>query len=378
MTRRRGSRLPLAVGVLLAGFAAARSVGAQERALPLPLPTGAAVVQALSFTGGDRESVHTVSEASAAGLSWTWELVEVHAADTVVDTLTYFERATDVEEASRLWLWHGDDAREHPGYTMNSVSRAVYRRLRAGASDSFQVMALETPTGGAALATLGLGRRRDVPVRWRGTVSLLTPAPVSFPLLVNGRRVTVPALRVRGSFTARAKRWEPEMWILADSTYPLLLKWIGSFAETGNVLQTVRVDLPAAASGSNRESLENELTSSCRVELPGIYFAFNSAALNPSSDRAITALAEILARHPDWTATLEGHTDSIGSAAANRALSQRRVEVVRERLVSAHKVDGTRLRAIGHGSSNPKETNATVEGRARNRRVELVRECAAR
>ena len=112
-----------------------------------------------------------------------------------------------------------------------------------------------------------------------------------------------------------------------------------------------------------------------RVELPGIYFDFNSAALTPASDRTIAFIAAILTRHPDWTATLEGHTDSIGSAAANRALSQRRVEGVRERLVSAHHLNPATLRTTGYGSSRPRETNGTVEGRARNRRVELVRDC---
>ena len=123
------------------------------------------------------------------------------------------------------------------------------------------------------------------------------------------------------------------------------------------------------------KALERALTASCRVELPGIYFAFNSARLEPASDGAIAAIAEVLARHPEWKATLEGHTDSIGSASANQALSERRVESVRARLVEAHQLDPARLRVAGHGANRPKEPNATIEGRARNRRVELVRDC---
>jgi outer membrane protein OmpA-like peptidoglycan-associated protein len=206
---------------------------------------------------------------------------------------------------------------------------------------------------------------------------------IPFPVLVNGQRVEVPAIRVRGSFTARQGRWDPEFLVLADTTYPLILKWMGAFQEPGNVLQTVRIDVPTHASGTTAvagvaldPALEGTLASACRVELPGIYFAFNSAVLDPASDRTIASIAAILARHPDWTATLEGHSDSIGSAASNLALSQRRVDAVRRRLVEGHKVSPARLKTAGLGSARPREPNATIEGRARNRRVELVRECA--
>ena len=112
------------------------------------------------------------------------------------------------------------------------------------------------------------------------------------------------------------------------------------------------------------------------MELPGIYFAFNSAVLDPASDRTIGVLAEVLAEHPDWSGTIEGHTDSVGTVAANKTLSERRAAAVRTRLVDVHKLDEARLGIAGYGSSQPRETNTTIEGRARNRRVEVVRKCA--
>ena len=75
----------------------------------------------------------------------------------------------------------------------------------------------------------------------------------------------------------------------------------------------------------------------------------------------------MLTRHLDWTGTIEGHTDSVGTAAANLALSERRAAALRDRLVSTHKVDQARLVTQGYGSSRPREPNATIEGRARNR-----------
>jgi len=76
----------------------------------------------------------------------------------------------------------------------------------------------------------------------------------------------------------------------------------------------------------------------------------------------------------DWPVTIEGHTDSIGTSAANQSLSQRRAAAVRDRLANRG-VAAARLRAVGYGQTKPRETNTTVEGRARNRRVELLRPC---
>ncbi|HET8624543.1 MAG TPA: OmpA family protein [Gemmatimonadales bacterium] len=346
---------------------------AQQEKLPLPLTNGAAIVEALAFQGGDRESVHHVREAGAGGLRFTWNFIEVHEnGDTVKRAHRYFEAAVDVDSARRLKGFHNQSEPEaHPGYTMHAISRSVYRRLRRGEADSFQIMSLAHPAGAAGLAALGLGSRRGVPVRWRGKLTPVGTGTVSFPLLVNQRRLEVPAIRVRGSFTARHGRWEPEFLVLADSTYPLLLRWSGAFGEPGTVLQVTQVNGPGEPDSMLEESLRRE----CRAELPGVYFAFNSAELNPASDRAIAGIALLLSRHPDWVITIEGHTDSIGSAASNLALSQRRVEAVRRGLVEAHKLDPARLPVAGHGATRPREPNATIEGRARNRRVELVREC---
>jgi outer membrane protein OmpA-like peptidoglycan-associated protein len=109
-----------------------------------------------------------------------------------------------------------------------------------------------------------------------------------------------------------------------------------------------------------------------------VYFAFNSAVIDPASDRALAQVAAALARHPDWTLAVEGHTDSVGTAGANQALSLRRAEAVRTRLADRHGVNTRRWGATGYGASRPRESNATIEGRARNRRVELVRACPER
>ena len=423
--------------VLLLSLVAFGAAEPQAPAGRIPMGTGATIVQTLSAVGADRESVHRVRVASDTGLHYEWILEEVHdTGDTLRQAFRYLEAWADLTDAKRLRFFHDVNAPEaHPGYTMHALSRATYRRLREGRPDSLQIMYVNQVPGSELLGSLGFGGGRLTPVRWRGTITPATPGTVPFPVLLNGRRVRLPALHLRGDFTARQGRWQPQLWVLADSSYPLILKWVGAFRETGNVLQTTRIDLPlaivvaggvaagdgvqllqgdglllaegtgliaadgsaggtpaapssggggvvsgaggAGGVGAAAAALERELAASCRVELPGIYFAFNSARLDPASDRAIATLSGILERHPDWAATLEGHTDSIGSVAANKALSERRVEAVRARLVEQHKVSSGRLRVAGLGASRPREPNGTIEGRARNRRVELVRECAA-
>ena len=398
---------------LWAGCVVAASVtpaAAQAPAGRIPLGTGATIVQTLSTPTAERESVHLVRLASDSGLHYEWRLEEVHSnGDTLREEYRYLEAWSDIAGARRLRGFHDVKAPEaHPGYTMHALSRATYRRMLEGKPDTFQLMSVDQPPGSAQLRSLGLGGSRQVPVRWRGTIAPAGRGTVPFPVLLNGRRVQFRELHVHADLTARQGRWQPEFWVLADSAYPLILKWVGAFREPGNVLQTTRIELPLApvpaegralgdgallvgreglgagtgatvATGADAPdaiAIERELSSACRVELPGIYFAFNSAHLAPASDRAIAAIAGILTRHPDWTATLEGHTDSIGSATANKALSERRVATVRARLVERHQVNAARLKVAGFGAARPREPNATIEGRARNRRVELVRDCA--
>jgi outer membrane protein OmpA-like peptidoglycan-associated protein len=75
---------------------------------------------------------------------------------------------------------------------------------------------------------------------------------------------------------------------------------------------------------------------------------------------------------PDWKLSITGHTDNIGGYAYNLALSQRRSASVKYALVERYRVDANRLSTGGDGNSAPVDTNDTLEGRARNRRVELT------
>jgi OOP family OmpA-OmpF porin len=80
----------------------------------------------------------------------------------------------------------------------------------------------------------------------------------------------------------------------------------------------------------------------------------------------------VLRRHRDWQLRIAGHTDGIGGDRQNLDLSKRRGAAVKDALVKRYGIDAGLLSTTGFGKSQPKDTNDTVEGRAHNRRVELV------
>ena len=104
--------------------------------------------------------------------------------------------------------------------------------------------------------------------------------------------------------------------------------------------------------------------------LEGLVFASGTATLD-AAQPMLEPLLEWLGANPDRRVTLVGHTDDAGTLEANIAVSRERAQSVREWLVSRG-IDAARLGAEGVGYLSPRDTNATEEGRARNRRVEVV------
>jgi outer membrane protein OmpA-like peptidoglycan-associated protein len=123
--------------------------------------------------------------------------------------------------------------------------------------------------------------------------------------------------------------------------------------------------------------MATQLDKSCRMELWGIYFNTGSAQLLEESQPTLKTVAAVIKQSRESAFTIEGHTDNIGTADYNQDLSERRAAAVRQALVTQFGVTAGRLTAKGYGLTRPVETNATVEGRAHNRRVELVRPCGA-
>jgi OOP family OmpA-OmpF porin len=107
------------------------------------------------------------------------------------------------------------------------------------------------------------------------------------------------------------------------------------------------------------------------VSLEGAHFDFNKATLKPEGMAKLDEAATVMTENADLTVSVEGHTDSVGSDAYNQKLSERRAQAAVDYLVSKG-VDASRLQAVGYGESKPATSNDTAEGRAQNRRVDLV------
>jgi outer membrane protein OmpA-like peptidoglycan-associated protein len=107
------------------------------------------------------------------------------------------------------------------------------------------------------------------------------------------------------------------------------------------------------------------------VQMAGdILFDTNSAILKPEAIEEVTKVGDIVAKYSDDRVRVEGHTDSVGPAAANEQLSLRRAQAVKQVLLSRG-VQEKQMLVQGLGETQPVADNATAPGRAKNRRVEL-------
>jgi len=305
-------------------------------------------------------------------------------------------RREDLEQSSRMTLLYStSDPESYGGQTFAETSTKVLKALQAngetpfvfgpyeGFSKAFAAVAQPLsaatagvnsgiplfPSVGSMFSSL-FGSARHY---YRGTLRRAEPGDVPFSVLLNGVRTDVPAVHAAGTFNFPGEDpAQVEIWWLDNPEYPLNLKWV--FGRGSSVV--TRIDLPVDAAGVAAIMAAQLAGKDCRAELHGIYFSTGSAVLLDESEPMLRQVAAVIKETPAANLTIEGHTDNIGSAAYNQALSDRRAEAVRQALLTRYGVAGSRLSAKGFGLTRPVETNDTYEGRAHNRRVELSRACA--
>jgi len=107
--------------------------------------------------------------------------------------------------------------------------------------------------------------------------------------------------------------------------------------------------------------------------LTGPQFDFGKATLRPTGKAALDHVLQVMHDDPRLHVSAEGHTDSVGSRAYNMRLSERRAQAVKEYLVR-NGIDASRIDVRGLGEADPVASNDTADGRAQNRRVEIVAE----
>jgi OmpA-OmpF porin, OOP family len=119
-------------------------------------------------------------------------------------------------------------------------------------------------------------------------------------------------------------------------------------------------------------SIGNSLDSNGRVAIYGIYFDTAKSDLKPESDTTLAEIAKFLKQQPTLKLFIVGHTDTVGDPAANVKLSLARAQSVANALSGKYGIANTRLAPFGNGPYAPVASNKTEEGRAKNRRIELV------
>jgi hypothetical protein len=119
---------------------------------------------------------------------------------------------------------------------------------------------------------------------------------------------------------------------------------------------------------------EAELKNCGQLATYDLVFDTNSDKLKGTDWPILQVLADLLKKDATLKVEIAGHTDSIGNASANQALSERRANTVKKTLSERYGVDASRLTAKGYGAEQPLATNDTEQGRAINRRVELVKQ----
>jgi outer membrane protein OmpA-like peptidoglycan-associated protein len=224
----------------------------------------------------------------------------------------------------------------------------------------------------------------EKPTHDGGMLTRVEPDDVPYPMIVNDERVTLPVIHLAGIFDSvgkdpTPKKFRPnhaaaDLYFIDDPLNPLVLLWRekdpalhdGKFR-----IEVVKIDY-AAPHPVNL--VEKQLTEQKRAVTYGIYFDFNKDTIKPESEPVLKQIVQAMTDNPTWKLTVEGHTDNIGGDAYNLDLSKRRAAAVKQALVTRYHIAADRLSTNGFGSSSPVDTNDTLEGRARNRRVELTRE----
>lgn len=333
----------------------------------IPLCAGLTIVTAVSQPDGDYESIKTITSVGdgAIGIGYASESPENGTTKRLMVKRSV--RLVDLRDAT-LYLhhFHNKAAVTIPGSTALGLSAAQLHLLKTTGHAELSLIDGTYAASSANPAT----HPNIFDYQMTERLTRVGTGTVMIPVIVNDVATALPAVQAKAHFTGD----KAELWILDDEANPLALRYrIGKDA-----LDVIKIDYRCSATSANARvrlsPIEKALLETGRADVYSIYFSFNSDQLRPESDSTLREIADVMARHPDWRLAVNGHTDNIGSDAYNLELSRRRATAVTGALEGRFRVAAGRLRASGSGKRSPKDTNDTLEGRARNRRVELVRQ----
>lgn len=168
----------------------------------------------------------------------------------------------------------------------------------------------------------------------------------------------------------------------ADSDFPVVTarkgaQWISvqtymfnefpAYDQTAVLVTAMAQDISASA-----QAMSDAIAKSGKLDVYGITFATGQAVITPASDAVLNDVLAVLTANTEWKLRIEGHTDNVGDKAANLKLSTARAAAVAAWLTGKG-IEAGRLTTAGLGDTQPVGENVTEDGRARNRRVVLIK-----
>jgi len=348
-----------------------KPVSSATSSMTIPLVKGLLVSGAQASAKGDQEQIRKIELVAPAGATMVveWDTPSTTPGkppDRKVSSRTVDK--ADLATSHRFMVYYVIGKMEHfPGSTGWGTSAEVINQLRSTGASELLLEANPDPM--MTMYTMTVTKTQLV--GWNGhpmnkcEMHRVGTTDVAMPMLVNGNRVELPAIQASCMIGSD----ESHLFFLDQPSNPMLLASKGP----DGISQMVKIDFPPETP-AEASSMEQALAQKKPVEIYGIYFDFNSATIKPDSEAVLKQISDILHKNPDWKLSVAGHTDNIGDASTNQGLSERRAAAVKNALVNEYKIAADRLTTRGYGASRPIESNSTVEGRARNRRVELQRQ----
>jgi outer membrane protein OmpA-like peptidoglycan-associated protein len=378
-------------------------------AVAIPLVKGLVVVTAITDPRGDYESIKSIED-------MTPKLVQLHySADKPTPKMTGLlggaEKGladpknefpdkvvgtrlidpADLANAHSYSELFANKTEHYPGSTAIGASTEMLNQLRAGQQVEFHFapesqfaifMQIGAQVEGHKADQPTLTQHAGMPM-YSCMLHRVETTDLAVPVLLNDRRVELPALHAMCTLDDNQ---EAHIYYLDQPANPLTLAF--QLGPLSSRLQAIKIMLPppekaptsapaaggGGGDGGGGAQMEADLAAKKPVEIYGIYFDFNSATIKPESEAVLQEIAGIMQKDPDWKLDVRGHTDNVGDDSFNLGLSQRRAAAVKDALVRRYKIPPDHLATSGYGASQPIETNKTMEGRARNRRVELQRQ----
>lgn len=166
-----------------------------------------------------------------------------------------------------------------------------------------------------------------------------------------------------------------------DASYMKLVKggkeiWVEVRAGNGRepILIIIEKEAMAQEIVANAEAFSNDLKKTGHVAVYGIYFDTGQSVIKPESESALSEISKLLKKESGLKVNVVGHTDNVGAIDNNMKLSQARGEAVVKTLVTKYGITADRLKGYGVGSLAPVASNDSENGKAKNRRVEIVKQ----